>query len=275
MKQRFNAQISTLTRVDEVNLFRLMANLFNTNISSSTFVDEVHGHKGYIDYFSPLRRGIKKIEIADLLLITCNRSNNEIRLCFLQAKYRRGSYRSFLTFVANLYQWELLKDKPDIIDRYNKGFPENILNFSDYQSITSFGIFYKDRSGYIDFLYTLPEHITRRNKQKYQTMDFFVSCHCPNVHCTKGLMRRETISTCSIDIFEREVLECRIGAPITSYLRPYLAKLLNSMRINLTSENFVLNELIGRLDSNIYENLEKIFYPNTIIILTNGHEHSA
>lgn len=272
MKQTFNSRLTSLSKIDEVNLFRLMAELFNTNSSNSTFVEEVHGHRGYVDYHSTILGTIKKIEIADLLLITCNRRNNEIRLCFIQAKHRKGNFRKFLTFRANLFQWELLRDKPDIIDNYNKGFPSNILNFSSYQSITSFGIFYKDRQGQIDFLYTLPSHITPRNKKKIQTMDFFVSCHCPNVNCLKGKTLKETISTCSMDVFEQEALACRIGAPIDSSIRTYLANMLTSIRNNTTENNDTIDEFIGRLDIVADDFRDNIYYPNTILLMTDGNE---
>ena len=157
MKSNFNSRIPSLIRIDEVNLFGLMAELFNTSHSKSTFVKKVHGRIGFVDYNSTILGGTKTVEIADLQLITCNRKTNEIRMCFIQAKYRRGNFRRFLTLSANLFQWELLKDKPDIIDTYHNGFPTNILNFSTYESITSFGIFYIDKSGKFDFLSLLTD----------------------------------------------------------------------------------------------------------------------
>jgi hypothetical protein len=270
MKTLFNLRLPTLTKIDEVNLFRLMANIFNSGTTMSTFVDEVHGHKGFVDYYSKYLGKTKKIEIADLLIITCNRRTNEIRLCFVQAKYRRGSYRRFLTFGANLYQWELLKDKPNIIDTYNKGFPVNILNFSTYESITSFGIFYHDSNGQIEFLFTLPKHIKNRNINKYQTMDFFAGCHCPNINCTKGKMKLETISTCSMDMFASEVLACRIGAPIDTHIRPFVGNLLNSMRKKEKGKNELINEFIDRLDYN--NDVQQCFdyHPNSILVMTDG-----
>lgn len=270
MKTEFNQNLSTLSTINEVELFRLMARIFNTGITKSSFVDEVHGQKGFVDYYSRFLGGIKKIEIADLLIITCNKRTNEMRICFLQAKLRRGNYRRFLTFGANLYQRELLKDKPNIIDTYNKGFPVNILNFSTYQSITSYGIFYFDSQGEMEFLYTLPKHIKRRNKNKYQTMDFFAGCHCPNINCTSGQMKYETISTCSMDMFANEVLACRIGAPIDSTVRPFVAKILKSISQNSTQDNDLVYDFIRRLDYIDDEQSNDNYYPNTILIMTDG-----
>ena len=276
MKQTLNSRIS---KIDEVKLFRLMAELFNSSTSKSTFVQEAHGQKGYIDYNSKISGKRKKIEIADLLLITFNRKTNETRLCFIQAKYKRGNFRRFLNFQGNIYQWELLKEKPDIIDTYRLGYPTNILNFStSYESITSFGIFYYDRSKQLDFLFTLPQHIHPNNLSPkslasgHITMNFNVSCHCPNIACLKGRMPHETISTCSIDIFEQEALNCRIGAPIDPSLMPFLTNVLHSMRKNMNDNDEVINELMERLDIINSDYQDTSHYPNTIILLTDGTE---
>jgi len=273
MKSIFNSRIPSLIRKDEVNLFGLMAELFNTSHSKSTFVKKVHGRIGFVDYNSTILGRIKTVEIADLQLITCNRKTNEIRICFIQAKYRRGNFSRFLTLNANLFQWELLKDKPDIIDTYHNGFPTNILNFSTYKSITSFGIFYEDKSGEIDFLYTLPKHISKRNNNEYQTMNFYGSCYCPNIHCAKGIMSNETISTCSMDIFEKEVLACKIGAPVVGNIKIYLAGLLQAIRSNNSNEiHETLDEFNSRL-GDVGDNISlEVNYPNTILLLTDGNE---
>jgi len=250
-----------------------MAELFNTSHSKSTFVKKVHGRTGFINYNSTILGGTKTIEIADLQLITCNRKTNEIRICFIQAKYRPGNYRQFLTFKANLFQWELLKNKPDIIDAYHNGFPTNILNFTTYKSITSFGIFYEDKNGEIDFLYTLPKHISKSNNNEHQTMNFYGNSYCPNILCTKGFMPNETISTCSMDIFEKEVLACRIGAPVVGNIKIYLAGLLRTIRSNNSNEiQEILNEFNSRL-GNVSDNIPvEVNYPNTILLLTDGNE---
>ena len=152
MKSNFNLRIPCLPRKDEINLFGLMAELFNTSHSKSTLVKKVHGRIGFVEYNSRILGKNKTVEIADLQLITCNKKTNEIRICFLQAKYRRGIFRRFLDIKTNLFQWELLMEKPNIIDTYHNGFPTNILNFTTYESITSFGVFYEDKSGEIDLM---------------------------------------------------------------------------------------------------------------------------
>ena len=274
MKQTFNSLLNTLPKIDEVNLFRLMADLFNSDSSKATFVKEVHGHKGFVDYHSNILGSLKQIEIADLLLITCNRRNNEIRICFIQAKHRKGNYRRFLTFKANVFQWELLAEKPDVIDNYGAGFPTNILNFSTFESITSFGIFYHDRNGLIDFLYTLPKHILPRSKKKIQTMDFWGNCICPNSSCLRGKMPNETISTCSMNIFKQEALACRIGAPIDSSMRLYLSNLFSSMRKNSSENIELIDEFMGRLDVVNNDISDDMYQPNTILLMTDGEEYN-
>ena len=274
MKSNFNSRIPSLIRKDEVSLFGLMADLFNTSHSKSTFVKKVHGRVGFIDYNSAILGMIKTVEIADLQLITCNIKTNEIRICFIQVKYRRGNFRRFLTLNANLFQWELLKDKPNIIDTYHNGFPTNILNFSTYESITSFGIFYEDKSGEIDFLYTLPKHISNRNNNENQIMDFYGGCHCPNIYCTKGVLPNETISTCSMDLFEKEALACKIGAPVEGNIKIYLAGLLQTIRSNSSNSSNEVHEILDEFNSRLEyvgDNIPEIVnYPNTILLLTDG-----
>lgn len=273
MKQTFNSLLNSLPKIDEINLFRLMAKLFNSGTSKATFINEVHGHKGFVDYHSKILGSKKRIEIADLLLITCNRRNDEIRICFIQAKHRKGNYRRFLTFKANVFQWELLTEKPDIFDNYGAGFPTNILNFSIFESITSFGIFYYDRNGLIDFLYTIPRYIQPRSKKKIQTMDFWGNCICPNSSCLRGKMPYETISTYSLDVFKQEALACRIGAPIDSSIKPYLSNLFYSMRKNSSENIELIDEFMKRLDLVNNDISDDMYQPNTILLITDGEEY--
>ena len=251
-----------------------MANLFNSNTSKSTFVEETHGRRGFISYHSSFLGGMKTVEIADLQIITCNRKTNEIRICFVQTKYRKAKFKQFLSIKTNLYQWELLKEKPNIFDTHCNGFPINILNFSSYESITSFGIFYKDKHDEIDFLYTLPKYIHKRSISEIQIMDFKGPCVCPNIHCTKGVGPHETISTCSMDLFEKEVLACRIGAPIEGNIKSYVAGLFKSIRASSSSVEIsgILDEFDYILDYRNDNVRDNIAYPNTILILTDGNE---
>ena len=104
------------------------------------------------------------VEIGDLVLITYDRSRKELRICTLQAKYKKDSVTKFLRIKRlDVFQWELLKDRPNVIAASKKyKVPQNILNFNPkYKSISAYGIFYQDPvpNGDIDFLFTIPEYL--------------------------------------------------------------------------------------------------------------------
>lgn len=131
-----------------------------------------------------------------------------------------------MTFLVNVFQLELLNDKPDILSiNKNTTFPKNILNFrNDYKSITAFGIFYYDNIvGDIDFLYTIPENIHLKNKNlpiNISTRNRSASFTCnkrigsPNCGCKSGINNKEIEETCSIDVFVKSLIDYKIGAPI-------------------------------------------------------------
>ena len=269
MKKQINAVISTTTKkVDEVFLFTELMNNLNNNNASSCFVKSVHSNAGYIDYFSTMTNSIKKIEIADLLIINHNTTKNETRICFLQAKYKKNSYKSFLSFNGDALQWELLRTKPDVIDTYNNGFPSDILNFTKYQTITSYGIFYKDVLNQVDLLFTLPEHLAPSKFQKRTTLKFNGTGNCPIHNCTKGVCPKETISICYLDGFENELYRGNIGAPLDMAKKKYVSRLLKTIHQN-TENSFILrfSELSG-IEFN--EFTESAPYINTAILITNG-----
>lgn len=271
--------------IDEVFLFREMAKAFNhSEISKCTYVEEIHGPKGMVNFPSKYKvGGIAKVELGDLLLLTFDKATNQLRICILQAKYEKKKYSRFLDFKANLFQWELLLNKPDIIDKSSFNFPPNILNFrDDYYSITAYGIFYHNNvSGEVDFLYTLPRSIvpysyptklysTRRGIRKFKF-------HCPTAPdetCRMGFLKNETISTCCIDTFEKQVLSCRIGAPIDVTIYSYIISLLKHMKSG-ADDTTVIDELLYSLDSDNFRDnyIQTGFpeaYPSALIVITDS-----
>lgn len=265
MKSKINVAIkiakASSIKVDEVFLFREMMNIFNSySMSKAIFVKEVHGKKGMVKYNSKYRTTPPEVEIADLLLLTYNNSkekinDNRLKISFLQAKYLKGTYKNFLNFKANIFQWELLKDKPQLINAVNN-IPFNILNFrDDYSSLTTYGIFYPDSaSGDIDFLYTLPALIKPKNtivsSKSKGNKNFEFICRKglsnPDTSCILGLSSKEALTTCSMDIFENQVLSWKVGAPINDGIKPYVVGLLSNIRKGL-SDTTIVDEVIEGL----------------------------
>lgn len=253
-------------KIDEIFLFREMASAFNTNYSQCTYVEEVHGNKGQIAFNSEIANDLVHVELGDLLIFTYNRFLKEMKMCIMQVKYKKGGYKSFLRPRFDVIQWELLRNRPDIINcspRFH--FPTNILNFnSKYLSITAYGIFYEDNvSKEIDFLYTIPENlylnarpVYRKNKNKIRTFHFTcgLGIGSPNPICCIYENRRETTETCSIDVFEKQMLAYTIGAPIPPSLRGWVVGLFRSMR-NRADDPRIIDDIM----ETYYFNNENLF----------------
>ena len=216
MKKQLNATINP--SCNEVDIFRAMAKILDSthyyhNVRS-IFVKEVHGAKGYVTFNSsyfPLNNPITK-EIADLLFVVHHRPTHQIRICFLQAKYLRKGY-PFPGFLADIKQWDLLCHRYKLIQSTQKmNFPKTILSFTEYKSITAYGVFFKDYANKMDMLYTIPDFLDPLGRQK--KLFFFPRvplCYCrriSNVHYP------EHIFSCAIDCFIYHLLNGEVGAPI-------------------------------------------------------------
>lgn len=283
MKKEFNRAVSKMINVNEVGLFREMAKQFNYNkFTKATYVKEIH--KQYVEFNSSFYGGMKRIELGDLLFLTYDKSKKEFKLCVLQAKYRKKPYKKFLDCNADEFQWELLYYKPDVYNKSKMNIPKHILNFrNDFKSITAYGIFYHDKSSNeIDFLYTLPELFSPKKMIPYPSKVF--SFTCPNLGVCKtsccgcgtgcsgkrGTMPKETLYTCSIDVFENEVVSSKIGAPINDdEIKKYILKLLNSMR--RSSDKPEVIEEILRDQEFVMESkylFDEDIHPSAIIVIT-------
>lgn len=107
MKNELNKAMLGKPNVGEVDLFREMANQFNNNlIAKCTYVKEVHQRQ--VEFCSNITGKIEKRELGDLLLLTFDKAKRELRLCVLQAKYRKRAYRKFLSYSTDVFQWDLL-----------------------------------------------------------------------------------------------------------------------------------------------------------------------
>lgn len=284
MKKELNLAIKSMTRIGEIELFREMAKQFNhNNIAKCTYVKEVH--KKSVEFKSTISARNEIRELGDLLFFTYDKSNKELRICVLQAKYKKSSYRKFLNCLGDVYQWDLLYYKPDV---YSKYIPKNILNFRhDFKSITAYGVFYHDKTlNELDFLYTLPDLFYPKNIINPKSRAF--SFNCPNscksccgnggACCKKiGATKDETLYTCSIDIFEKEILSCRIGAPIDDEnIKKYALSLLSLMCVDSDNPELI-EEILRAYDFNKDIHNEFEFsngsHPAAIIVVTESEQY--
>lgn len=124
---------------------------------------------------------------------------------------KKNGVRKFLTFDGNIYQRELLYKKPKV---FNTQFPKNILNFTKYRSVTSYGIFYVDKvKGEIDFLYTLPEFIEPSITATSKNRRFRFDCSKTkvNISLLSSPIYDELLCTGSIDDFMKYVLAAKLA----------------------------------------------------------------
>lgn len=288
MKKELNTTIKkTTAKIDEIFLFRAMAKEFNHPlISKGTYVEEIHGGKGKVGFPSKYKAGgSANVELGDLLIFTFDKATQELRMCILQAKYKKGRYYRFLNTSADLFQWELLHDKPTITSKSNFHFPPNILNFrTDYKSITAYGIFYHDNIlRDIDFLYTLPQffvpHSFPRSPISAGIRSFNFRCPfglgSPNYTCIRGITVKEAISTCSIDVFENQVLLSKVGVPISKTpIETWALTLLNRMK-EYADNRDVINDLLSFYNNDILARTDSFNEnPAALIVITDSKKYS-
>lgn len=288
MKKELNDAVKkNISIINEIFLFRAMAAEFNhSTISQSTYVEEIHGTKSKVGFPSKYKLGgCANTELGDLLIFTFDKATHELRMCIMQAKYKKGGYYRFLNCKADLFQWELLYNKPTITTMGKFNFPPDILNFrTDYKSISSYGIFYHDNIlGDIDFLYTLPKYFVPnsfpRNPISNGDRRFHFRCPLglgsPNIACANGIYLNEAISTCSIDIFEKLILSCKIGAPIPngSRIQDWALALLKNM-IEYADNPEAIDELLYFYSNNIAEETYSFEgTPSALVIVTDSKKY--
>ena len=243
MKNTFNAMLKNRPKgqkVNEIYLFTLMARYLNQTAIKCTFVKQIPAQY-YVSYTSNILHGqSKRVELGDLQIFTYDRSKKELRICTLQAKYEKNIFRHHPSIVLNVFQWELLKDRP-LVQAISKKYPvpSNILNFNfAYKSISAYGIFFLENAiGNVDFLYTIPEFLSskrplinlsrRRNKRTFQF-------NCPRKY---GNGNEKHVSG-NMNMFEKDLLQCKIGAPVIKKddLK-LIITLLKYMNVQVKKEN--------------------------------------
>jgi hypothetical protein len=274
MKVEINKLVNNLSKKNEINIFRAMASAINKT-SKSLFVIETHGKKGWVKYFSKSTQTSVRKEISDLLIVSYDINTKTTKISFLQAKYHKTQYKKFLYFLGDYFQLELLKERPDIDKNNFFGFPQNILSFTTFKTISSYGIFFYDKKKRINMLFSIPELIyykTMRTDIKYPktTLIFKKMKSCPQFDCAIS-NNSEAICICDLDIFEFLLLSYKIGAPINN--TPIEGFIRNIVK-NIIYKNED-NELLRDIFNSLNENSENFDYkyngnPNMLFILSDS-----
>ena len=151
-----------------------------------------------------------------MIFIVYDEDTEAFKICTLQAKYKKQRcFNAGFHFRAELLQWGLLLDRPDIENCITNRFPKNLLNFNlNYKSITAFGIFYhneaiKNVDKDIEFLYEIPEIIGPVNDNTNSLERSFTTAYRffkPNSD--------EIIKSICLEQFAKHMREFKIGAPV-------------------------------------------------------------
>lgn len=258
----------------EIDLFKKMSQILSRSYNT-LFIEETHQH--YIHYHSPTVDQTACREISDLWIIAYSPSEKRIRMTFLQAKYHRKDIRPTRVFHGDYFQYELLANRPQLIDGGRFRFPLNILRFGCCDSLGSYGIFYVDNNKRIDMAYCCAKMLTISDKPSSYGQ-FIVSLSFPpqtvnedtgNCNCN---ICSELNYTFDIDVFTHYLLHLKIGSElffkntdILLFIKNLLQRTVNiqviTPLINLINDSFDSNPNLG-------DNLFKFDEGNPNILIT-------
>ena len=207
---------------DEIQLVRNLQNAFVllSKTKYSYYVDVIHGYKSFVDFknksnfVSSISIGAQVTrELGDMMYIVYSNKRQELRISFMQNKKNLNEKNDY--FSADLMQLHLLKDRLRILDFLNwDPHPDNdVLLNARLPSVSSYGLFYKDKSNYnmsyfpADLIYprkTTGKSIVR--KVKYNGA--FSQIRTNNGVC-------ETCGETNLIDFANSLVNMQIGTPIS------------------------------------------------------------
>lgn len=235
---------------DEVALFGAMIDYFNSQ-SFASVVKAHQTHKHTVSY-TPLPPydyqwaaytigGRIQKEISDVFFVVFSSKRRIARMTHLQAKLKTGTYQhgQNFSFKLDAGQYHMLHNRLEINDHSGK-FPNDILSFPLYSdSISSYGVFYQEPTGKYNMAYEIASLISTFRTTPYKSphsqlshsfvttkdiwgyVNKFDDISLPHRHYLCGFCYgqcmdciQELLSTVSIDTFEKELLNVRIGTRV-------------------------------------------------------------
>lgn len=183
-------------------------------------------------------------EISDLLIIAYSHDKLAMKINFLQAKLipfndnKQGMMHvngeEYFKFHLDGTQYRLLKDCPTIAPKQT-GLPTNILSDAISDSITSYGIFYKNGND-IEMTYEItqllkPHNISKIHANSGDRISYFDTTEnkygvnlrkvcCCHFHpwyyecCRRYWRSLDLLSTVSADTFENALFHFQVGSPL-------------------------------------------------------------
>lgn len=247
LEAAFLHRTSSLPRFGEIVLFRCLMDALGS-LSPKYAVEEYHGSSKQV-YFDPLfpwdGRTRARCELADLLIIWfSDNPEDAVRITFLQAKYERKNvqYPYKHTYSANLEQWDLLANRPEIDGVGQFSIPQQMLSDATLPSIGSFGFFYRANAT-VELFYSSADCLCFPASKKHRR--YYKLKAKSNV----GVMRNypsgltECIHTANLHDFGNALYSGLIGSPINDCSAGWLLNVLS----NNSYGGVLAVELIERL----------------------------
>ena len=200
---------------NEVSLFKELSSILEIDYNV-TYIDITH--QKYV-YFNSIIFGTKvRREISDLLIIMYSHKKGEARMTFLQAKYNRLALKKPFNFQGTYLQYELLSKRPILYT--NVHFPEWILNFTQNDTIGTYGVFYKDNQDNYDLVYAAASSVECKAVPLSVANDTVIM-YIPNLEeltpifkCFPECITPNLTACFGLDNFKDGILNLRIGAEI-------------------------------------------------------------
>lgn len=200
----------------EIPLFRAMHSSL-AGLSGAFEVEEYHGASNQVIFTGngSYARMNARCELSDLMIITFSSITRSARLTYLQAKSERATLGSVCgyKFTANLEQWFLLAQRPQLkgIGKFNP--PSDLLSNALLPSVGSFAFFHKNPLGNFEVYYASADHLypVSSYTQRYGKLHAINRCHV-----SYSLGHSECRAACGNFSFAKNLYSLEIGTPVDS-----------------------------------------------------------
>ncbi|MBD9463909.1 hypothetical protein [Pseudomonas sp. Pdm06] len=235
-------------KTGEIKLFRAFIRAFNS-LGPDVLAKEYHGNRHQVT-FNESRgagRATPRCELCDVMIINYPVGNpSAARITFNQAKVADNTLgctriitaATPYSFRANLEQWDLLSNRPDISSA-SRAFhpPSNLLSGALLPSIGTFGVFYPVGTSF-DFAYLVADGLAPLNNNLSPSGTLLWSTPLGIVRAVKG--HDEITGTCCLEQFGDALGLNLIGTPISTLMYGASGNVAAQMRIWLTEVLFIL-----------------------------------
>lgn len=220
---------------NEIPLFRALRSSI-LGVGNNFHVEEYHGNSHQVRFSGngSDARNAARCELSDLAILVYSQSARTVRLTFLQAKSERVRFSNVCghQFYANLEQWFLLSQRPQISGVGKFSLPIDLLSGAILPSVGTFSFFYKDSHGDFQIYFATADYLvpTKKYPSQYGKVKAIGPCHIRNI---SG--HDECAAACGNIAFAQALYRMQIGTPIMP----------TPTNNNLTTRNWLASNLVS------------------------------